>query len=419
MELASAEVTITTSGRRYAIGRDADGHAVVDLDTPGTPAVDHYPPGRDGWNRAWRSFNALERRPDSHAVEPATVAGTWGAPAPDRGTRTAPGAPRPAGELTPAPEETAIPAAAAAAAAIGIVAGVAGLFPTYIGGASLASHTDGLLPHVVYLAGWAAAAALLLAGGRVVRAGAALGTGLGAVTFGLFVADLGTAPGQAAGAVGPGMYLAFAGWLICTAAFTGALVSLLRADRRAPGGRPGVARRVALALRRAGPGGAVGLLVAVGAAVTFAPPWDRYTLSSALSGAHETVTAGNVFANPALAITGDVLAMVAVVAVALYALYAARDAGAIGAGLLAGSILALFAQVVSALAQPAPSPADFGFGGSAAAGAQVAVSAGFTGWFYLYCAFVAAAAAIAGALVIAGRTVHPRAADREHTGPTR
>ena len=76
---------------------------------------------------------------------------------------------------------------------LGVIAGVAGLFPAYLGGTSLASQADQLIPHVIYLAAWTAAAVLILLGGTRLRLGALLGLGLSAVTFGLFFADAGTA----------------------------------------------------------------------------------------------------------------------------------------------------------------------------------------------------------------------------------
>ncbi|MDA8291894.1 MAG: hypothetical protein M0Z33_09490 [Actinomycetota bacterium] len=386
MQSAAGELTITTRGRRYGIARDADGFALVDLALPGPPVIDHFPPGRDGWNLAWRRLTAL----DAAAAAPPALALSGPGEAPGGALREE-GSPRVGRSSTRSPRADldAVGYAGAAVAVVGVALGAIGLFPAYLGGASLASQPDGLWPHVVVLATWAASAVLLLGGGRVARIGAALGTGAGAVTLGLLVADLGSAPGQPAGATGPGIYLSLAAWLACSAAFTVALVSHERAARAAASAGP--SRR---APRRVGGLAMLGVAVAIGAAVLFAPPWDSYSIASAATGAHQTVTAGNVFANPGLAIAGDLLAMVAVVAVALYAYLGSRDLGAVGSGLLAGSTLVLFSQIVSALAQSAPSPAAFGIGAAAAASAQVTVGAGFTSWFYLYCACVAAGAVL-------------------------
>ena len=82
---------------------------------------------------------------------------------------------------------------AAAVLAIGVLLGIAGLFPAYFTGQSLASTSDQLVPHVMDLVAWAAAAVLALLGGPRARIGGLLGSGLSAVTFGLFASDLATA----------------------------------------------------------------------------------------------------------------------------------------------------------------------------------------------------------------------------------
>ena len=70
---------------------------------------------------------------------------------------------------------------------------MAGLFPAYLGGSSLAQQAYQLIPHVIYLAVWTAGAVLILLGGARLRLGALLSLGLSVVTFGLFFADAGTA----------------------------------------------------------------------------------------------------------------------------------------------------------------------------------------------------------------------------------
>lgn len=398
MESATAELTVTTRARRYGIGHDELGFAVVDLAAPGSPPVDRFPPGRAGWNLAWQRLQVLEGhrgRTGAPAPGPGAVrAGDLGGPAVAAGLAAAEVRGRPTALDV-------VDLAAAAGAAAGVALGVAGLFPAYLGGVSLASRVDGLWTHVVYLATFAAASALLAGGGRVARAGAALGSGLAAVTLGLFLADIGTDPGHPAGATGAGMVLSVAGWLVCAVSFAVALASHERAARSvgAPATRPSrLGPRRALPV----PLASAGLVVAILAAALFAPPWDRYVVT-ALAGTSEVLTAGNVFSGPGLAVAGDVLAMVAVVAVAAYAVLRARDLTAVGAGLLAGSALALVAQIVSALAEPAPGPAAFGIGGAAAARAGVTITAGFTAWFYLYCAAVAALVLIATGVALARR----------------
>ena len=85
------------------------------------------------------------------------------------------------------------------AARLGVVLGLVALFPVYLGAQSLVSQSQ-LVPHLVYLVTWAVSAALiaLRRGGRPLppfrsAARRAVRRGLSAVTFGLFLADLGEA----------------------------------------------------------------------------------------------------------------------------------------------------------------------------------------------------------------------------------
>ncbi|MGB6618197.1 MAG: hypothetical protein WA805_18350, partial [Trebonia sp.] len=128
------------------------------------------------------------------------------------------------------------------------------------------------------------------------------------------------------------------------------------------------------------------LLAAIGTVAAFVPSWDTYTLTQASTGTSQTVTAGNAFASPAPVIAGNVAVIVAVVVVALLAALwrPARQ----GAALLAGAILPLAAQAISALIQagePA-TPAMFGISQSQAAG--LTISSGLTPIFWVYCVFV-------------------------------
>ena len=211
---------------------------------------------------------------------------------------------------------------AAALLGAGVILGIAGLFPAYIGRASLAQQPDQVIPHAIYLAAWTASAVLILLGGARLRIGALLSLGLSAVTFGLFLADAGTAisaAGERRRRRGPG-----------------ALPHRLGRLRGGNGGRvpgpPGPGSRAAPAAQPdalARPrGSAVGPIVLVvlaglGAAAAFAPSWDSFTLRTA-AGQVQTLTAGNAFSNPALVITGDVVVMIAFAAVVIAAALGAR-----------------------------------------------------------------------------------------------
>ena len=120
------------------------------------------------------------------------------------------GPPAPAGQAgTAGPPSTAVavPRAravvAAALLAVGVGCGIAGLFPGYLGGTSLAQQPAQLVTHAIFLAVWSASALLILRGGALVRAGALLGLGTSIVTFGLFFADAGTAIAGGAHVMGP------------------------------------------------------------------------------------------------------------------------------------------------------------------------------------------------------------------------
>src|SRR5262249_29214141 len=135
---------------------------------------------------------------------------------------------------------------AAGLLAVGVAIGIAGLFAGYFGTTSLASQSDQLFPHVIYLATWAISAILLVLRrasqrtGNWQRIGALLAAGTSVITFGFFLADLGTgvtsgSPGGGS-AVGAGLVVSLIGWAACAA---GSLVAL----RLGPLGSAGPAAR--------------------------------------------------------------------------------------------------------------------------------------------------------------------------------
>ena len=131
------------------------------------------------------------------------------------------------------------------------------------------------------------------------------------------------------------------------------------------------------------------MLAALGAAVAFAPSWDSYVLRTA-SGASESVTAGNAFAYPAPMIAGEVAVMVALVAVVVTA--ALWRPIRYGAALLAGAIIPMVAQAISAFLQvgETTSPTLFGISPAQASAAGLTISNGLTPVFWIFCAFVVA-----------------------------
>jgi hypothetical protein len=372
------KVTISHRGARYEIGRGKRFFGIWAIGAPESEPVDRWPENRDGWEQAWTRFVALETPDTITAVEP------------PRGRLTLPRPrlklPRPKPRLTARPggSGSAVALAGAGLLGLGVLLGLIGLFPGYIGPQSLASRADQLVPHVLYLATWAASAGLIASGGARARIGALLATGLSAVTFGLFFADLGQVISGGASLLGAGLVLSLLGWLACAAGSALALVGVgvgrgAGPDRLGGPGRPRGAD--------AGPLALLGL-AAVGTAVTFVPSWDSFTLTQTATGATQTITAGYAFANPGPVIFGDVAVMVAIVAVAVLAAVwrPARHGGI----LLAGATVALAAQAISALVQASQqaTPAMFGISQAQASAAGLTITSGLTPTFWVYCVFV-------------------------------
>ena len=437
-------------GARYELGQGPGGYAIWEIGDPRSQPLEHWPANPVGWSAAWSRFTAVEvpgtivhLSPQAAGVVasgPAGFAGgvvpagsgvaatpsgggmssgTYGAgteattaamgtfgvgDAADTGDAPATGVALSAG---PRSSRTVVRRARAmlsfALIAAGVACGVIGLFPGYYAGTSLAAQAFELVPHLIYLGAWALAGWLILSGGSRRWAGSLIGLGTSVVTFGLFVADVGTAVSSgtagASGTIGAGLLLGLIGWLACT---VGAAMGLRRGDAGAPR-RPGGQESGSI------PAAIIATLVALGAAVTFAPSWDHYTLS-AVNGQSQSVTAGNAFSNPGLVIAGDVAVMVALVAVALVA--SLWRPLRLGAALLTGAAIPMVAQAISAIVQIAEpvSPAQFGISPSQAAQSGITISANLTPVFWFYCAFIAALVATAGWMLIPAAAPRARSA---------
>ncbi len=374
-------VTISYQGAGYEIGRGEHFYGIWAVAAPQSQPLEWWPETPEGWSGAWSRFTAIETPGTIAQVSQRTgppAAGSLSAPLLTAG----PLAGRTAGAVT-----------AAALLAIGVVCGLAGLFPGYLDGASLAQQPAQLVPHVIYLAAWSASAVLILLGGVRQRAGALLGVGTSAVTFGFFFADVGEVIAAGAHVAGPGLVLGLVGWLACAA---GSAVAFRL--RPPPGGlgRPHSDDMGPVVML---------MLAALGTAAAFAPAWDSFTLRIA-TGATQTVTEGNAIANPAPVIAGDVAVMVALVAVVAAA--ALWRPVRLGAALLAGAIIPMAAQAISALVQVAgpTSPTQF------ATPEQVTltgltVSSGLTAAFWIYCAFLVALIASFAWMLIPPHRVAP------------
>jgi uncharacterized membrane protein YagU involved in acid resistance len=428
-------VIVSHRGARFEIGRGPGFYAIWPAGAAQWRPIEWWPETPEGWQAAWARFTDVEPRraihpllqpalvpagPDAAAIgqslatsqavagertivegepiaaqQPASTAhlapaspspGPGQSPDPDQpdgsGLPLGLGQP-PAAAPPPADRKAGFPATigragrpnilAAALLAAGIVVGIAGLFPGYFGGTGLASHAEELVPHLIYLAAWALGAALIVQGGNRARTGALLAAGTSLVTFGLFLADLGT--GISAGDVGTGLVLGIIGWAACTA---GSVLAV----RQCAVGAPGKPRSLEIALTVA-----LAAVAALGTAIAFAPSWDTFTLRTA-AGTSQTITAGNVFANPGLVIAGDVLVMVAVVAVVLVA--ATWRPIRLGAALLAGAIVPMAAQAISAVIPIGQSTSSLQFGIPPAQAARLGltIDSGLTPAFWVFSAFV-------------------------------
>jgi serine/threonine protein kinase len=220
---------------------------------------------------------------------------------------------------------------ASAVLGLGVMLGLAGLFPRYWAGLTLVSQPRELVRPLFYIVVWAAATVGVLRGKTVARSAALLGAGLGAVLFGFFLSDLGyVISGQVK--PGPGFVLSALGWLACTAGSVYALA--VRVTPR--GGSP-----------QAGltPLGLVAMSAAIGTAITFLPSWTKVTWVE--RGISRTVTAKSAFAAGGLEAAGVVAVIVALIVIAVVA--ALRRPIRDGVVMLAGAVVPMIAEAITYL----------------------------------------------------------------------
>ena len=386
-------VSIAYRGANYAIGQGPQFYGIWHAASPQSLPIEWWPLTPEGWSGAWARFASLEV---AGTIVPVTqtVAQPAASPAEAQqpsaqGAAAAGGADAQASAVPVAPNVTRTSRIAAAVLGVGVVLGIAGLFPAYVAGASLASQPANLVTHVIYLAAWSLSAVLIVLGGARLRAGALLGLGVSAVTLGLFFADAGTPIASGASLADAGLVLGILGWFACTVGVGLALWTGLRTQAgNGVVGRRGLARHLGRSSSHEIVPLAALALAGVGAAIAFAPSWDSFTLRTA-SGVSQVVTAGNAFANPAPVIVGDVLVMAGLVAVAVVA--ALWRPTRLGGALAAGAIVPMVAQAVSAIVQlhGSLSPLQFGFSQAQARGLGLTISPGLTPMFWVFCAFVA------------------------------
>ncbi len=355
-------VHISHRGRVYEIGRGPGFCAIWTFGTPDLQPAEWWPETSEGWASAWARFVSLEGPENVVPVAPA--------PPPYVSIPASP-----AFEVdTTTKGRTKV---AAALLLSGVVLGLISLFPSYLAGKSLASQADQFVPHLFYFLAWGTSAALLLTRGSPssIRVGAFAAAGTSFVTFGYFFTDVGGVIDSGTHVIGAGLVLGLLGWIACVA---GSVVAF----RLRPHGGPAKPTRRDI-------GSILTVVVpAVGAVITFAPAWDHFTLSTA-SGAAQSINVGNAFSNPAALIAGNVIVMVALVAV--IAVVALWRPVFLGGALLAGAIIPMAAQAVSALIQLGETtPGQFGISAAQASRAGLTINAGLTLDYWFYFAFIVA-----------------------------
>jgi hypothetical protein len=411
-------VSIAYRGANFAIGQGPQFYGIWHAAAPQNAPLEWWPLTPEGWTGAWSRFASVEvpgtitpagatsapaeTTPASAGATPAAseTSSATGTPAPADATESpaavASGLPDPhAGEDAIDPqygqvvERPASPARrlrnsriAAALLAVGVLLGVIGLFPTYFAGVSLAAQSVELVPHLIYLAAWAGSAVLILFGGVRRQAGALLGTGVSAVTLGLFFADLGTPIADGANLLGAGLILSIIGWFACAA---GAVLAFA-ASGLTLRGRPAGSQRTRLASHEIVPTVVI-ILAAIGAAVAFWPAWDSYLLQTAF-GTSIRETLGNAFQNPGAVIVGDVAVMVLLVATVVAA--ALWRPIRLGAALAVGAIIPMVAQAISAMVQVSQptSPQQLNISPAQASEVGLKITSGLTPMFWVFCAFL-------------------------------
>ena len=261
---------------------------------------------------------------------------------------------------------------AAAVIIVGVVVGIVGLFPNYLsgisGGQSLVSSGSEMAPHIVYLAAWALAAALILTGKNLIAFASKLALGVSFVTFGLFLSDI--ASGVNASYIGAGLALAAASWVLCTG---GAVMAYFAFGKE---------KNSESKMHIGNFGVAAILILALAISILYVPAWDSYTYTSLVSGApvQHVVTAGDAFQLPAPMIAGAVATAVAFFLAALYMTVVRKTKS--GHWFFAGAMLVMLSQIISAYIQQANPYTATGISQATAQAQGIVITDGFTPVFY-------------------------------------
>jgi hypothetical protein len=122
--------------------------------------------------------------------------------------------------------------------------------------------------------------------------------------------------------------------------------------------------------------------VGIGAAVTYALSWNTLTFATA-EGELQTLAQGNISSQGGMDIFGSVLVMAAVIAVPVIA--GLWRSTRVGAALLAGLLVPVVAQGISAVIETHDQTAQYA--SSLKSGGDTFISYGLTPSFWLYCLF--------------------------------
>jgi hypothetical protein len=420
-------VTIAYRGAAYEIGRGPSFYGIWAVGDLRPQPLEWWPATPEGWQAAWARFTTMQAPATIVPVDEPGTAAPYPSPSPDQPAATEqPPGPASSDDLAAqaAPQERAPEGAwapgggpgvpqvqltssdteaagtsgslvravvAAALLLAGVALGVAGLFSNYLDGLSLAQQPDNLVPHLLYLGAWSAAGLLVIGRPSRPRVGALLAAGTSIVTFGFLFADAGTAISGGAHLMGAGLVLSCIGWAICSCGAALACSIRQSGTRLARPRGPDLVPFWSLAL------------AGVGTAAALAPAWDSYVIQDP-AGLSRSLLLGNVFSNPAPIIAGNVVVMISLVAVVVVA--ALWRPVQHGSALLAGAVIPMVAQAVSALIQLGETtPASLGISSAQATRLHLTITAGLTLSFWLYCAFVVALVVMGASALLAQRSV--------------
>jgi hypothetical protein len=360
--------TISHRGATFEVGRGPGFYGVWSAGSSESQPLQWWPETPEGWYDAWSRFVAIEM----------------------------PGSINPVSDVSPVDATKRRAFYASGLLAIGVALGVVGIFTPYLNGTNLASQPAEVVPHAIYLAVWAASAVLIWSGGARRQVGALFGFGLSIVAFGFFLTDGGTVIAAGTHIMGAGFVLGIIGWCACT---VGASLSLGRwaiASQTLP---RGYKVRIRLMM----------VVGALGAAISFAPAWDRFTLHTA-AGAAQSLSVGNAFSNPAPVIAGNLAVMITFAGIV--AVIAAWRPVLMGSALFIGALIPMVAQGISALVQfsETTSPTLFGISNAQASRAGLTINAGLTPTFWIYCVFVVALIVLWARMLVRPNVAAPDAA---------